>query len=319
MSEFRDTKNVSLSGIDRVSIFNPAGKIQVIGWEKQDLRLETIIKTEENNSDNLIPLIEREDSKLIIRAPETAKNNPAIDGTQISPENILNKFHKTEKHGLDIQEIIGNFVSFATRFSNHSKSRVNISMIIHLPKTMNIQIKNHNGVISVSDLVSNVNAVGINGPISLCNIEGQVTAQTVNGPVSIENSRISNLKLKTVNGPLKCYLTELTGQVGLQSVNGSIRMALPDDASVNMCITTMMGSIKISSEFIPNLRTSRKICCVLNNGDHNTNIKTSTGSVTITTFSPKNIVKESPQSLIDRMVADGKINEKEAQKLRCAL
>ncbi|MCD4654718.1 DUF4097 domain-containing protein [bacterium] len=282
MSEFRNEKRISLEEISSVVIINPIGKIQVTGWNETDLLVETVIKSDSNhifNNENT-PIVHKEDGKLIIKTMKLDKQEN--DGNSFS-FNFGNGLDGLGKKELGLQDFVGKIVEFATNSVKKINKGVHCSLHIQLPKTMNLYVKNLNGVISISNMVSTILAKDINGPISLSSIEGQVSASTVNGPVSIEKSSICELNLKSVNGPVKCYLNKLSGPVNLKSVNGPISMTLPEDSSVNLTAKTMHVAIKISSEFTQKLRSSRKVCCVLNTGEHPVSIKTSTGAITVMT------------------------------------
>ncbi len=114
--------------------------------------------------------------------------------------------------------------------------------------------KNDNGPASVEYTV-NVplharleNVSNVNGAVAIDGMADDITASTVNGSAEVKNAA-GNLKLSTVNGALTANLDKLgDGQfVALDTVNGQIKLELPDNADATFSIATFNGGI--SSDF----------------------------------------------------------------------
>jgi tRNA A-37 threonylcarbamoyl transferase component Bud32 len=88
----------------------------------------------------------------------------------------------------------------------------------------------------------------VNGRIRIDGVAGDIAASTVNGETQIKDAA-QNLKLSTVNGQIKAAMARLRGwqTVSLNSVNGHIELAVPEDADANFSVTTVNGHI--ASEF----------------------------------------------------------------------
>jgi len=86
----------------------------------------------------------------------------------------------------------------------------------------------------------------VNGGIEIENVNGEVEASSVNGQVAAVGLA-GETKLSTVNGSVKASFGQLKKAASLSSVNGSVTIALPPDASAEISADTVHGGI--SSDF----------------------------------------------------------------------
>ena len=100
------------------------------------------------------------------------------------------------------------------------------------------------------------NISSVNGNILIDGVSGDITASAVNGDTQVEGAA-GNLKLSTVNGSIVADMAVLgAGQsVSLDSANGAIELALPENADAHFSVNTLNGSF--SSEF-PSLQPEKK-------------------------------------------------------------
>ncbi len=82
----------------------------------------------------------------------------------------------------------------------------------------------------------------VNGGVEIQNVRGDVKAESVNGPVTA-TGMAGQVGLSTVNGSVKATLSEVTKEVSLKSVNGSVTVALPPKTSAEVSASTMNGGI----------------------------------------------------------------------------
>lgn len=96
----------------------------------------------------------------------------------------------------------------------------------------------------------------VNGRTAIDGVSGDITANTVNGETTVKGAG-RNLKLATVNGRLTADMASLGGgqTVSLETVNGHVDLALPEDANANVSVNTING--RISSEF-PSLEAKKE-------------------------------------------------------------
>jgi hypothetical protein len=100
------------------------------------------------------------------------------------------------------------------------------------------------------------NASTVNGSVVIDGMLDDIAASTVNGAIRVKDAE-RNLKLSTVNGSVSADMDKLgDGQsVALNTVNGGIRLALPDNAAATFSIAAVNGGI--SSDF-PELDVKRQ-------------------------------------------------------------
>ena len=84
----------------------------------------------------------------------------------------------------------------------------------------------------------------VNGGVDVDGLEGDVEAYTVNGGVNVETR--GNARAETVNGSIVASAgrADWTGTNELKTVNGSVTVSLPDDASADVKASTVNGGIE---------------------------------------------------------------------------
>jgi DUF4097 and DUF4098 domain-containing protein YvlB len=125
----------------------------------------------------------------------------------------------------------------------------------------------------------------VNGSIAIDRVVGDINASTVNGEVKIKDA-CRNLKLDTVNGSITAEMNKLgSGQtVSFNTVNGAIKLAVPENADAKFAFSTLNGSI--NSEF-PELREKKdfpvgnNLKASLGNGDGRAKGETVNGRIEI--------------------------------------
>ena len=94
-----------------------------------------------------------------------------------------------------------------------------------------------------------------NGEIVVSDITGQLHLENTNGPITAENIRGSVIA-ESVNDDIKVSLTDIgsDGATALESINGDLRLAIPENAGVRVHLDT--GSGEIYSDFEVEVRPS---------------------------------------------------------------
>jgi hypothetical protein len=84
----------------------------------------------------------------------------------------------------------------------------------------------------------------VNGGLEVEGLEGEVNASSVNGRIRVRGVS-GGARLSVVNGRLEAMFDRLdeSRTISLESVNGSIDLALPSDASATVDASTVSGSI----------------------------------------------------------------------------
>jgi DUF4097 and DUF4098 domain-containing protein YvlB len=123
----------------------------------------------------------------------------------------------------------------------------------------------------------------INGSLSINGVKGEVNVELVNGSM-VANGLAGNSEINSVNGSIKVHYTsadEALSRIELETVNGSIKLYLPENISASVDAQTMHGNIK--NDF--GLRSDKKMFIGkalhgdIGSGDVKINIESVNGSV----------------------------------------
>ncbi|MDH4337033.1 MAG: DUF4097 domain-containing protein [Candidatus Krumholzibacteria bacterium] len=87
----------------------------------------------------------------------------------------------------------------------------------------------------------------VNGDLQLDGIEGEVDASSVNGDVTATHLS-GAVALSAVNGDVELDVTGAVDSIRLQSVNGTVELTLPRNASARVSASTVHGSIRGTGE-----------------------------------------------------------------------
>jgi len=83
----------------------------------------------------------------------------------------------------------------------------------------------------------------VNGALDLRDVAGEVRASCVNGRIEAQNLQ-GPAELNTVNGRLEAHVEQMpAASLKFSSVNGSVRVTLPSDASAEIKASTVSGGI----------------------------------------------------------------------------
>ena len=120
----------------------------------------------------------------------------------------------------------------------------------------------------------------VNGSVEAESIDGNVEATTVNG--EIEASAAGWVRASTVNGGIDVTMgrADWTGDLDLETVNGSVTVALPANASTEVRLKTLNGEIE--SDFPVEMKGkygNRKADGTLGGGGRELEIESVNGSV----------------------------------------
>ncbi len=187
---------------------------------------------------------------------------------------------KEAKNQSDLDRIIvnieqqGNSVKVETEyekesssFRNHSHSG-HVSFEIFLPKDIKA---------TEVDLV--------NGSLVIDEVGGMIDADLVNGSIKVSDAT-GNSKLQSVNGSIKVNyqrLSEDVDKISLNTVNGSIKLYLPDNANAEVSAETMHGSLKseFGLEVDKNLFTGKEMNGTIGSGHTQIRLESVNGSIKV--------------------------------------
>lgn len=126
----------------------------------------------------------------------------------------------------------------------------------------------------------------VNGGVRLDNLGGEVRATATNGGVRGRLAAVSVVDARTTNGGVELELTgELArdGRVSLASVNGGVRLAVPETTSGDLTARCTNGRVSVSD--LPfeadGEQTRRRAAGRLNGGGARIDLQTTNGGVTL--------------------------------------
>lgn len=119
---------------------------------------------------------------------------------------------------------------------------------VTLPKTVVLkQIETVNGNVDIEGMSSEVRFQTVNGNGRLRGCSGRVDGQTVNGGLDVEalaGQNVADASLKTVNGSIKMTVPDLTDvRAEAETVNGSIQTDFPFEVKKHLVGKEMSGSL----------------------------------------------------------------------------
>ena len=104
-----------------------------------------------------------------------------------------------------------------------------VYVLIHAPKSANVDLDTNNGPISLYDVDGKLTAHAHNGPISLRDFSGDAEVSAQNGPISVSGSR-GNVRIRTENGPITVDLKGTSWEgagLSADAQNGPVTLNVP--------------------------------------------------------------------------------------------
>jgi hypothetical protein len=156
---------------------------------------------------------------------------------------------------------------------------LNIEYTVHVPK----------GVLFTAHTV--------NGGITVDGLAAAVELQTVNGAIEVSTS--GTAKAETVNGSIRASVGSTTEDLSFHTVNGSIAVAVPENASLEVRAETMGGNI--NSDFPLTIDQTRRgrpknASGRIGSGGHQLSMETVNGSIALRKRSGTGSIPRAPLS-----------------------
>jgi DUF4097 and DUF4098 domain-containing protein YvlB len=172
-----------------------------------------------------------------------------------------------ERVKIEVKEIDGRTVIRArypnTLFAINADDVV-VNFTVRVPRGVDLKLSTVNGAIVAKDL------------------ENRVRARTVNGAIRIDTRE--EARARTVNGSITARATPRSGGMSFRTVNGSVRLEMPSDASAELEAHTFHGTI--TSDFPARYRRrsflGRSLKGRLGDGDTEVKVTTVNGSIRFT-------------------------------------
>lgn len=140
----------------------------------------------------------------------------------------------------------------------------NVRYEVTVPRTMNVDVTNTNGGISLSDVNGKHELDTTNGKIEVRRCAGSLDASTTNGGIDAELTRVA------ANAPLS-----------FETTNGRIELALPANTGATLDASTTNGSIDSDLPVMTTRTSSNSLRGTINGGGTSLRMRTTNGGITI--------------------------------------
>jgi hypothetical protein len=158
------------------------------------------------------------------------------------------KYAKREKSDLDrirIEVVQGERSVKVDTIYERKNLRAKVNYDLTVPEGMSLElIRTINGKIGISGKYDRAELKTTNGSIEAKGDFNWLEASTTNGGLEISGVR-GKINLRTTNGSIKAELDELSADFIARTTNGSIRLALGQEANARFIARTTNGSIKV--------------------------------------------------------------------------
>ncbi|MGF7186819.1 DUF4097 and DUF4098 domain-containing protein YvlB [Desulfitispora alkaliphila] len=161
------------------------------------------------------------------------------------------------------------------------RGNVSVSMRIHVPESVNLDVITSNGSITVEPgIQGDLKLRSSNGRIKVEGHIGEFDLETSNGSVNV-NDVNGGGKIRTSNGSINIEYSNEANLLGqeydIRASNGKITVIFPDELGFDLDARTSNGSIKSKYQEIDGKIVKERI----NGGGFKLNLETSNGSIYI--------------------------------------
>ncbi|MHB1617309.1 MAG: DUF4097 family beta strand repeat-containing protein [Metallibacterium sp.] len=224
-----------------VSIDNGAGSIQVIAWDKPEVRV-----TGQQPAAVKPPEVESSASRFTLRI--RAKVEQCWLGfscsTKLLPVHLT--VYAPRGARLDLHAI-----SADTRVQGMNSPRLDADgvsgdMTLSDARFAVARLHSVSGDMHLNAVIGRLDADNVSGDVRGAMLAcGSVRATTVSGDISLGCARVSEAALKSVSGDLQLSLSALApaGAVSLNTVSGDARLSVPAGVSARLDLGSLSGSI----------------------------------------------------------------------------
>lgn len=166
------------------------------------------------------------------------------------------------------EEVGGNRVRLETRAPKIRMGGLTAAFVVRVPPGVHVDLRT------------------VNGGVRLDNVGGEVRATTTNGGVKGRVASVALLDARTTNGGVDLQVTGVVApdaKVSLASVNGGVRLAVPQDTRADVHARCTNGRIDVSELPLSHDGESgrRRLDGALNGGGAQIDLQTVNGGVTL--------------------------------------
>ena len=256
-----------------VDIYNTSGDIKIIGWTQDRVSVQGTL---DDDVDEL--LLERDGKDVVIRVKVPNRHHGSVDADLV--------IHVPEKSSIDVSTVSAD-IDVSGVLGKQSLETVS-GDVSTAAFGRDIEAGSVSGDVEIrgNGKAADFDAATVSGDVILTNLAGRIDAESVSGDVEINGGVFDDVYLESVNGDLE-FRAELKdgGDLGMESVNGTIDIVFTKPVSARFDIETFNGSIRNCFGPKPE-RTSRyspglELSFTQGDGDSHVSIETLNGSVNI--------------------------------------
>ena len=266
-------KTIDASDDGEVSISNVAGSIEVVAWSRSAVKVEGTLGDDveelvfERDGDEVTIKVKvprhhgRDiDSDIVVTVPKDSSLDVSGVSADIDVEGVLGE--------QDLATVSGDVMTKGTADDVDAAS-----------VSGNVEVQG-------TGARTDTEAATVSGDVTLKGLSGEVEAESVSGDVTITDGAFEDAYLESVNGDLTFHAELMDdGDLGMESINGTVEVILNGTISAEFDIETFNGSIKNCFGPKPE-RTSRyspglQLSFTHGDGDADVVIETLNGSVRI--------------------------------------
>lgn len=266
-------KTIDASADGVVSISNVAGSIEVLAWSRSAVKVEGTL------GDDVEELIfERDGSEVMVKVKVPRHHGRDIDSDIVVtvPRNSSIEVSGVSAD-IDVEGVLG----------EQEVATVSGDVMID-GAADDVEAASVSGDVEVrgTGKETETEAATVSGDVTLTGLSGEVESESVSGDVTITDGSFYDAYLESVNGDLTFHAELLSdGDLGMESINGTVEVILNGTISADFEIETFNGSIKNCFGPKPE-RTSRyspglQLSFTWGDGDGDVVIETLNGSVRI--------------------------------------
>ena len=163
------------------------------------------------------------------------------------------------------RRIEADFPEIEDNWRGKNKQWMSVSYEIFAPRNSNVEVKTHNGGLSIENIDGDVEFDVLNGGVTLVDLAGDVEGHTTNGGLTVE----------------------LTGDswdgdgMDVATTNGGVKILVPDGYSAQLETGTVNGKLNFDFPVTVKGRLDRNISTTLGDGGQTIRVRTTNGGVKV--------------------------------------
>ena len=266
-------KTIDAADDGTVSISNVAGSIEVVGWSQSAVKVEGTLG---DDVEELVFERDGDEVKIKVKVPRNHGRNISSDIVVSVPKDSSLEISGVSAD-IDVEDVLGE--QEVATVSGQVMIKGSADDVEAASVSGDVEVRGTGGD-------TETEAATVSGDVTLTGVSGEVEAESVSGDVTVSDGSIDDAYLESVNGNLTFH-AELRkdGDLGMESINGTVEVILNGTISAEFDIETFNGSIKNCFGPKPE-RTSRYspglgLSFTQGDGDASVSIETLNGSVRI--------------------------------------